>query len=93
MLRIQGDTSQKFEICVHIRNADGESTGQTRCYASNSAYKLFEFWQRNHGQAKRKKKRKKASRTDILPSQKEADKLLQESQEYADKQKKENIDK
>ncbi len=90
MLRIKHDTSQRFELCLHIRDVNGNATGKQRCYSTDSAYKLFEFWQRNHGQFKKKKKRKKASRTDTLPGQKEADKILKESQEYADKQNKEN---
>ena len=70
-----------------MKDSQGNPTGHTRCYATNSGYKLWEFYQRFSGKPRGKKGKKKASRTDILPKKEEAEKILKNMYEYANEKR------
>jgi hypothetical protein len=61
-----------FEIVTCVRDSKGNDTGRKKYYASESPYKIWEFWVKNSGKPKRKKKSKK------LPNAEEASKILDE---------------
>jgi hypothetical protein len=66
-----------FEITVVLRDIDGNPIGR-RTYSSDNPYKIWEFYQRNRGKPKKKKRGGK------VPTAKEADKILKEVAKYAE---------
>ena len=72
-------TSKTFEIKMCVRDAKGspkiakgKTHGPMKTYANDSAYKLWQFWTRNAGLGRRKRKRSKAA------TKQEAEKILKE---------------
>jgi len=64
--------SKTFEIVVAIRDSLGQDTGKRKSFASDSSYKIWEFYTRHVGNIKGKKKKSN------LPDKKEAEIILKE---------------
>lgn len=64
-----------FELVMQIRDSQGNPTGKFKTFETDDASKLSEFWLRNKGKPKRKKK-KQAQKGEYIPSAHEAEKLL-----------------
>ena len=72
-------TTKTFELKMCVRNYKGEPiiskgklSGPTKTYATDSSYKLWQFWVRNIGLSYNKRKSNKAA------SKQEAEKILQQ---------------
>lgn len=48
----------EFEITLNVRDHTGAPTGQKKTYSTDSAYKLWLFFNRMQGRPKRKRKKK-----------------------------------
>ncbi len=83
-LDFYGNTTpdKAFEIDLEIRNAKGEPTGIRKSLKTDDPVKLWEFYMRNQGRPK--KRRKKTSKNkggsrmkkNLLPTSKEADRIM-----------------
>jgi len=47
-----------FELVVQVKDIEGNPTGDTKSFVTNEASKLHQFWLRNSGKPKKKKKNK-----------------------------------
>jgi len=74
--------STAFEINLVIRDMEGNPSSRRRSYKSNDSYKIWEFYQRNKGKPKRKRKGK--SNSTALPTGAEAQSLLQKAAKYSE---------
>lgn len=75
-LRFASDEpSGNFEITVQVKDPDGNPTGKTRTYFTDSAYKMWQFYLNNKGKPKRKNNKTNVSN---LPKEDEAKKILNE---------------
>jgi len=61
-----------FEIVVAVRDSLGQDTGKRKSYASDSAYKIWEFYAKTVGNTNSKKKKKISN----LPDADEAQSIL-----------------
>jgi hypothetical protein len=73
-------SSKTFELVLCIRDSKGKPTNKKKYIGTDSAYKLWEFFNRNAGFTKRRKRKK----TKQLPTAKEAEKTLKDM--YKDKE-------
>jgi len=55
MINFEEYVSKPFEISLVVRNALGQPTGRRRTYATDSPYKLWQFYMRHRGKPRRKK--------------------------------------
>jgi len=85
MLKFTQEQHKRFEISVVIRDPDGNPLSR-REFSSNSAYKIWEFYERNRGVSRKKKAGKVATA-------KQADKVLKEMYESKDKKEQEGQEK
>jgi hypothetical protein len=72
----------EFELTVVIRNGKGEPIG-TKSITTDSPAKLAAFWHNNRSRPQRKKNRNKTPKSN-LPKGKEAQKILEAVNKYAD---------
>lgn len=88
------ESDKSYEIDLEIRNAKGEPTGTRKSFKTDDPVKLWEFWMRNQGRPK--KKRKKHSKDkgigirkkkEFLPTAKEANKIMNTMYTDTDDQK------
>jgi predicted Zn-dependent protease len=66
------EASKTFEIVVAVRDSLGNDTGKRKNFASDSAYKIWEFYAKTVGNTHAKKRKKS-----ILPDAVEAETILQ----------------
>ena len=64
--------SPSFELVIEILDSQGNPTGKRKSYGSDDADKVSNFWQRNKGNYKKKKKKTQTA------TKEEADKILKE---------------
>lgn len=67
---------KSFELVMVMRDRDGNPTGKTRTIVTDESDKLYDFYMRNKGKPKRKKKNK--VKKDALPNASQADRILAE---------------
>lgn len=91
-LQFTAEPASLFELTLILKNHKGEplleSNGQIkkRNFKTNSAYKLFEFYQRNQNTSSRNKKSKNKTSNQSLPTGQEATNLQDKVAQYAEKQ-------
>lgn len=81
-----------YEIDLEIRDVKGNPTGIRKSIKTDDPVKLWEFYMRNQGRPKRKKKKKTDARgrnksKQILPTAKEADQIMTNMYTDTDDQK------
>ncbi len=83
---IPSDQVKSFELSLCILNYKGEPTNKRKVFASDDAFEIWQFWNRNRGKP-RKKRNKVTSAT-----KSEAEKILKEEMEpvWVEKEKEEN---
>lgn len=66
---------KSFELVMALRDKQGNPTGITKSFQTDDVSKLHEFWIRNSGQPKKKKKRNTDAATgnDVANAVKEAE--------------------
>lgn len=56
MLKFHERSSKEFELSLVVRNALGEATRHRKTYATDSPYKLWQFFIRHQNKPKKQKK-------------------------------------
>lgn len=51
--------SHLFEIVVQIRDNLGNATGRTKFYSSDNSYDIWQFWNKNNGVRKKRRRKTK----------------------------------
>ena len=80
--------SYLYEITLFTRNHKEEITGE-RNFKTDSPFKLWEFYQKHNSYRNLKKKHKGKKKHEKLPTQQEAEKIMQDAGQYADNKQKE----
>ena len=73
---LQQDTKEltkTFELIINLRDSKGALTGQQKTYASDSAYYIWKHWMKHVNNIPTKK-----NKGMIVPTAKEAEKILKE---------------
>lgn len=70
---IDAEESKTFEIVISLKDSQGRPTGKTKHYATDSAYKLWQFYMNHQGKPKRKRRK-----TSKAADKNEAEKILKE---------------
>lgn len=66
-----------FEIVLHLRDKEGKPIGQKKSYITSNPSKLHDFWIRNSGTTKKKRKKVEAA-----SSEKDIQQAIKEVQTY-----------
>jgi len=74
MLKFRPTNNPRFEVVVVLRNDKGLSVGR-KSFKTNDSIKLNDFWEKNSG-TPRKRKKRKARKGDSIPKGKEAEEIL-----------------
>ncbi len=72
---IPSDQVKSFEVSLCVLNYKGEPTNRRKTFASDDAFEIWQFWNRNRG--KPRKKRNKVG----IATKSEAEKVLKEEME------------
>jgi len=70
------EDKKNFEIVIELKDKEGNPTGVKKYYQTDDSSKLHQFWTRNTGSIKKKKKRKSeaiSNKEDIKQALKEVD--------------------
>ncbi len=71
---------KSFELCLIVRDNFGKPTNAKKSFSSDSASELHQFWMRNNGVVKNKKRKSKAASGD------QVEKAIKEVENYTDGQ-------
>jgi len=74
-LLLEQEDSKTFEITIALRDSQGNPTGRTKTFKTDSAYKLWKFYMNHQGKPKR---RKKSGNPKNLPNQRQAEKIMKD---------------
>ena len=78
-------TPSIFELVIELKDKDGNPTGIKKSYQTNDASKLSDFWIRNNGIDKKKKRKK----SDTVSSKDDINSAIKEIDNYTNKIRKE----